>query len=222
MSDPDTPANLPSPGEPTPRRVPASPSVARPTLPKPVAGRIVVPGVHPGDVHEAVTLPPEPRARARAAVRWSPVATLCLVLAVAVLIAVERIGAPSGFRTFRYGVALAVLMLVLAAIASFLPTALWREGSLLAWNALGLTIGVVMLGVLGVSSMLALPPVLVGIALTSWPRPAATPTPASDTPEVPRVNLDADTGQRVALVSGLLVIPLLALAEWLFLRGGQG
>ncbi|MGC4107350.1 MAG: hypothetical protein QM753_13590 [Thermomicrobiales bacterium] len=200
--------------------IPPEPMPSRVSLPKPVAGRIVVPGVHPGDVHEAVTLPPDmlgataPLKSAR--VRWSPTATGCALLAIAVLILVELIGADTGFRTFRYGVWLAVTMLVLAATASCLPNALWREGSLLAWNALGVTVGVLGLGVLGVSSMLALPPVLMGIALTSWPHPP----PAEGARGRGALSLDAD--QRAALASGLLVLPLLALVEWLFLRGGQG
>ncbi|MGC4189756.1 MAG: hypothetical protein QM589_00795 [Thermomicrobiales bacterium] len=196
----------------------------RTALPKPVAGRIVVPGMRPGDVHEAVTLPPDPvagngrRGSREAKVRWSPTATLCTVLAIAVLIAVERIGAPSGFRTFRYGVWLTALMLILATIASLVPNVLWREGSLLAWNGLGLAIGVLGLGVLGVSSMLALPPVLVGIALTAWPHPPEAPNGA----DAVRGPLALDVGQRTALIVGLLVVPVLALVEWLWFRGGSG
>ncbi|MGN6031628.1 MAG: hypothetical protein ACTHQE_08165 [Thermomicrobiales bacterium] len=221
MSDSDpSPTDLTVPADPSPRPTAESASAPRLSFPKPIAGRIVVPGAHPGDGHDAVTLPPDalPGVRkTRTGIRWSPTATLCLLLAIAVLVAVELIGADSGFRTFRYGVWLATTMLVLATVASCLPNALWREGSLLAWNALGLTIGVLALGVLGVSSMLALPPVLVGIALTSWPHPPLPETPAGG-----RGVLAVDTGQRVVLVSGLLVIPLLALVEWLFLRGGRG
>lgn len=189
-------------------------------LPRPVAGRIVVPGVKPGDGHEAVTLPRElvaengPDARSR--VRWSPVATIGIVLAVVVLVAVERIGAESGFRTFRYGVAITVLVLILGGIASVLPTIAWREGALLAWNGLGLAIGVLGLGVLGVSSMLALPPVLIGIALTAWPHALAEDGGNA------RSLQEWALRRRIALVSGLLVVPILALVEWIWLRGGQG
>lgn len=221
VSDPEPSlTDLTAPADPAPQPTAEPASAPRLSFPKPIAGRIVVPGVHPGDGHDAVTLPPDalPGVRAKGTgIRWSPTATLCLVLAIAVLVAVELIGADSGFRTFRYGVWLAATMLILATVASCLPNALWREGSLLAWNALGLTIGVLALGVLGVSSMLALPPVLAGIALTAWPHP---PSPEADAR--PGGVLAMDTGQRVALVSGLLVIPLLALVEWLFLRGGRG
>ncbi|MGB3329436.1 MAG: hypothetical protein WBA46_10810 [Thermomicrobiales bacterium] len=221
MSDLAPSDNAPSAEQGTPTRAP---------LPKPIAGRIVVPGVQPGDVHAAVTLPPELRSDATATaaatagdgkdarIRWSATATLCTVLAVGVLVAVERIGAPSGFRTFRYGVGLTALVLVLAAVASTFPATLWREGTLLAWNGLGLAIGALGLGVLGVSSMLALPPVLIGIALTAWPHPPASP----DAGEPARGPLAFDPGQRAAFVSGLLVVPILALVEWLFLRGGKG
>jgi len=221
VSEPHPPAsqNL-TPADPAPR------AASRAAFPKPIAGRIVVPGMHPGDGRDAVSLPLElmpPPPDATVAVRRSPAATLCLLLALAVLIAVDLIGADSGFRTFRYGIWLATFVLALAAVASCVPAALWREGSLLAWNALGLTVGVLALGVLGVSSMLALPPVLVGIALTSWPRPASstsTSTPQDASGAARGVGVDGE--QRVALVSGLLVIPLLALVEWLFLRGGRG
>lgn len=209
---------------PDPERLDNDFPITRTPLPKPVAGRIVVPGMQHGDGHEAVTLPPDLRADGgqgeptTVRVRWSATATLCTVLAIAVLIGVERIGAPSGFRTFRYGVGLTVVVLGIAVIASTVPNALWREGSLAAWNGLGLAIGVLGLGVLGVSSMLALPPVLVGIALTSWPHPPA----ADETAAGARGTLTVDTGQRAALIAGLLVVPILALVEWLFLRGGRG
>ena len=196
--------------------IPPDPNVPEshpaPVLPKPVAGRIVVPGAVPIEGPEAPAGSGK-AAQAGPRVRWSPVATVCLVLAIGVLVAVERIGAESGFRTFRFGVWLAVSVLTLAVLASLLPWLLRREGALLAWNGLGLTIGVLGLGVLGVSSMLALPPVLVGVALTSWPRSPDDADPVGDTTA-------PDAMRLAAFVSGLLVVPMLAVAEWLWLRGG--
>ncbi|MGI8486064.1 MAG: hypothetical protein ACR2OU_17615, partial [Thermomicrobiales bacterium] len=56
-------------------------------------------------------------------------------------------------------------------------------------------------GLLGVSSMLALPVVLLGVALTAWPR----------WPEQPLLPLL----DRIVFFGGILVLPLLTLIQWI-------
>ena len=47
-------------------------------------------------------------------------------------------------------------------------------GLLLAWNALGLGLGLLAIGLLSVGALMVLPVVLVIFALATWPRPAGT------------------------------------------------
>lgn len=118
-----------------------------------------------------------------------------------ILGAVSRFGAESAVDTFNYGLWLTVFMLILALIASLKPSNLTREGLFVLWNGLGLSIGVLLVGLLGVSSMLALPVVLLGVALTAWPR----------WPEQPLLPLL----DRIVFFGGILVLPLLALIQWI-------
>lgn len=132
---------------------------------------------------------------------WSPFASLLIVLAMVILGAVSRFGAESAVDTFNYGLWLTVFMLILALIASLKPSNLTREGLFVLWNGLGLSIGVLLVGLLGVSSMLPLPVVLLGVALTAWPR----------WPEQPLLPLL----DRIVFFGGILVLPLLALIQWI-------
>jgi hypothetical protein len=95
-----------------------------------------------------------------------------------------------------------VCVLCVAFLASLRPTSFGREGLFVLSNGLGLSIGLLAIGFLGVSSMLGLPPVLAGIAITAWPR---WPGQALLTP-----------ANRVVLVGGACVFPVLALTQWIF------
>jgi hypothetical protein len=93
-----------------------------------------------------------------------------LAMAIGLLVAIQHYGPDSTVATYGYGVWLTVLVLTGALIASLWPTALTREGLVLLWNGLGLSLGLLAIGLLGVSSLLALPPVLLGLAVSAWPR----------------------------------------------------
>jgi hypothetical protein len=135
--------------------------------------------------------------------RWSFTASLLLALAIGVLVAVRLVGAgdESEVESFDYGIVLTILVLVVTLFASFRPGGWTREGLFCLWNALGLSIGVFAIGMLARSSMLALPPVLIGAALTAWPR-------WPDQPFLP-------FNDRVVLIGGICVLPLLALVQWI-------
>lgn len=136
-------------------------------------------------------------------VKRSPLATLMLALAIGLLVAIRHYGPDSAVATYGYGVWLTVLVLSGALIASLWPTVLTREGLVLLWNGLGLSLGLLAIGLLGVSSLLALPPVLLGLAASAWPRWPGQPL--------------APVFDRSVLVGGILVLPLLAAIEWLWL-----
>lgn len=171
--------------------------MARPTIIVPSPGS----ASRPPDSPSAKNDPPSPSPDAER-LPWSPFASLLILLAICILAAVNHFGAESAVDTFGYGLWLTVFMLICALIASLRPTALTREGLFVLWNALGLSIGVLAIGLLGVSSMLALPVILLGLALTAWPR----------WPEQPLFPLL----DRIVFFGGILVLPLLTLIQWMF------
>jgi hypothetical protein len=134
--------------------------------------------------------------------RRSPFASLMILLTLGVLGGVHLFGTESVVYAFSYSLLLAVTLLVCGLVASLFPTALTREGLFVLWNALGLSIGLLMVGLLGVTSMLALPVVLLAVALTAWPR----------WPEQPLFPLL----DRIVFFGGILVLPFLALLQWIF------
>ncbi len=125
-----------------------------------------------------------------------------ILLAIGLLGAISSIGTDSTVKTFAYGLWLTIAMLVGALIASLTPTSLSREGLFVLWNSLGLSIGVLIVGLLGVTSLLALPVILLTVALTAWPRWPGQPL-------IPLLD-------RIVFIGGILVLPALALFQWMF------
>lgn len=150
---------------------------------------------------QSATVSASPHATTTDRLRPSITASILILAAIATLLVVQRVGVETEAESLSYTIWLKIVVLTSALIAGLMPRVTGELGLALLWHALGIALGTLFIGMMTQGSLLALPPALIGVTFTAWPRRADQPllTPFAI----------------ILLVGGFLLLPILVLVQWI-------